>query len=51
MNKTQKQMLATIHRIDAMWGTDLNNNNNDDDDDDSSNANIDNDADFQDEDK
>ena len=49
MNKTQKQMLTAIHRIDATWGTNSssNNNNDDDDDVDSSNTNTDNDADFQ----
>ena len=50
MNKTQKQMLAAIHRIDATWGTDINHNDHDDtDNEDSSNANTDNDADFQEE--
>ena len=49
MNKTQKEILAAIHRIDAMWGTDSNNNDHDDDDDDSSNTNTDNDAGFQEE--
>ena len=52
MNKTQKQMFAAIHRIDAMLGTDINNNDHHDDgDEDSSNANTDNDADFQEEEK
>ena len=53
MNKMQKQMLATIHCIDATWGTDINNNDHfdgddddDDDDEDYSQANTDNDADF-----
>ena len=46
MNKTQKQMLTVIHRIDASWGT-ATFNNNDDDNDDSLEANTDNDADFQ----
>ena len=43
MNKTQKQMLVAIHRIDATWGTDIinNNNNNDDDDEDYLQVNTD----------
>ena len=48
MNKTQRQILTAIHRIDATWGT-ATNNNNDDDDDDDSHVNTDNDADFQEE--
>ena len=31
MNETQKKMLATIHRIDATWGTDIHNNDDDGD--------------------
>ena len=46
MNKTQKQMLAAIHRIDATCGTDINNDNNDDDDEDYLHAITDNDANF-----
>ena len=47
MNKTKKQMLAAIHRIDATWGADINNNNDDDNnDEDYSQANTDNDANF-----
>ena len=38
-------MFATIHRIDATWGIDINN----DDDEDYLHANTDNDADFQEE--
>ena len=52
MNKTQKQMLTAIHRLDATSGTatvNNNNNNDDDDDDDDSHANTDNDADFKEE--
>ena len=48
MNKTQKQMLTAIHRIDASWGT-ATNNNDADADDDSLETNTDNDADFQEE--
>ena len=47
MNKTQKQMLAAIHRIDATWGTDIIINNNNNNDEGYSQANTDNDADFQ----
>ena len=48
MNRTQKQMVASIHSIDATWGVDdLNIDANDDDDDSSSEKNTDNDADFQ----
>ena len=48
MNKTQKQMLAAIHRIDAIWGTDIHNDDDGDDDDDEDylHANTDNDQDF-----
>ena len=52
MNKTQKQILAVIHHIDATWGTDINNDNDDDDDDDDEDylhANTDNDVNFQEE--
>ena len=44
MNKTQKQMIAAVCRIDATWGTDI---NIDDDDEDYLHANTDNDKDFQ----
>ena len=43
MNPTQKQMLSTIHRIDANWDTE---NNDDDCDEDFSHGNTDNDVDF-----
>ena len=54
MNKTQKQMIAAVCRIDATWGTNINNDDTDDDDDDDdekgySHTNTDNDADFQEE--
>ena len=50
MNKRQKQMLAAIHCINVIWGTDINDHAAaDDNDKDSSNSNTDNDndADFQ----
>ena len=46
MNKTQKQMLAAIHHIDATWYTDINNNNNNNNEDYLC-GNTDNDPDFQ----
>ena len=46
MNKTQKQMLLAIHRIDATWGNDI---YDDDDDEDYLPADTDNDPDFQEE--
>ena len=47
MNKTQKQMLVAAHSIDATWDTSTTTTN--DDDKDYFHANIDNDADFQEE--
>ena len=47
MNKTQKQMLAAIHSIDATWGTST--NNDDDNDDNDSHVTTDNEQDFQEE--
>ena len=44
MNKTQKQMLAAIHSINATWDTSTNNNNDDDD-----GTTTNNDQDFQEE--
>ena len=52
MNRTQKQMVALIHSINATWGVaDLNIDGNDDDDnnDDSSETNTDDNTDFQEE--
>ena len=48
MNRTQEKMFATIHPIDANLNTDINNNNNNDGED-YLHGNIDNDADFQEE--
>ena len=47
MNKTQKQMVAAMHRIDASLGTNINNDDNDDED--YLHVNTDNDPDFQEE--
>ena len=52
MNRTQKQMVASIHSIDATWGVadlNLDDNDGDNNNDDSSETNTDNDADFQEE--
>ena len=51
MIKTQKQMLAAIHPLEANWGTTTTTTTTttNDDDDDYSHANTDNDAGFQEE--
>ena len=49
MNRTQKQIVASIHSVDATWGVTDIATDDDDDDEDLIGANTDNDQDFQEE--